>query len=37
MYHGDAELKVKVAGKDCFSAMVHPDSYILELEFKLLD
>jgi hypothetical protein len=36
MYHGEAELKVKVAGRDYFSAYVHPDSYVLDLSYELL-
>ncbi len=34
MYHGDANLKVKIGGKDYFSAYVHPDSYVVRLKYQ---
>jgi len=36
MYHGEAELKVKIGGKDYFSAYVHPESYAVHLDYELL-
>ena len=36
MYHGEAELKVLIGGKEYFSAYIHPDSYVVDLSYKLL-
>lgn len=35
MHHGDVELKVKIGGRDYFSAYVHPDNYVLVLSYEL--
>lgn len=34
--HGEAELKVKIGGKDCFSAYVYPESYVMQVDYELL-
>jgi hypothetical protein len=33
-YHGDAELELKVGGKAYFKASIHPDSYVMTLQYE---
>lgn len=37
MHHGEAELKVKIGGKDYFNDYIHPDNYFIILSHQLLN